>query len=88
MYTTVYCPWCWRAKSLLEKHGIPYVEHDVTIDRAERKRLADETGRRTVPNIFLDGKPLGGYDELSARCRAGEDPFPPASHRLNPQTAR
>ena len=78
LYTAVYCPWCWRAKSLLDKHGIPYEEHDITVDFAERKRLAHETGRRTVPNVFVDGVSIGGYDELAARCRAGQLPFSPA----------
>jgi glutaredoxin 3 len=77
MYTAVYCPWCWRAKSLLERHGIQYEEKDVTANYEERKRLIRETGRRTVPNVFLDGASIGGFDELSARCRAGRDPFPP-----------
>ena len=77
LYTAVYCPWCWRAKSLLEKHGIPYEEHDITTNFAERKRLTAETGRRTVPNVFLDGVSIGGYDELAARCRAGRLPFNP-----------
>ncbi len=77
LYTAVYCPWCWRAKSLLDRHGIAYEEHDVTIDFAERRRLRDETGQRTVPNVFLDGVSIGGYDELAARCRAGRDPFSP-----------
>jgi glutaredoxin 3 len=79
LYTAVYCPWCWRAKSLLEKHGIPYEEHDITVDFETRKRLTRETGRRTVPNVFVDGESIGGYDELAARCRAGRMPFIPQS---------
>lgn len=75
IYTAVYCPWCWRAKSLLERHGIAYEEHDITVNFDERKRLTRETGRRTVPNIFFDGVSIGGFQELSARCRAGQAPF-------------
>lgn len=75
LYTAVYCPWCWRAKSLLERHGIPYEEHDITTNFEERRRLTRETGRRTVPNVFLDGVSIGGFDELSRRCRAGLAPF-------------
>jgi glutaredoxin 3 len=75
VYTAVYCPWCWRAKSLLERHGIPFEEHDITVNLGERRRLARETGRRTVPNVFVDGVSIGGYDELSERCRTGQSPF-------------
>jgi glutaredoxin 3 len=81
IYTAVYCPYCWRAKSLLDKHGIAYEERDITTDFAERKRLAKETGRRTVPNVFFDGVSIGGYDELAARCRAGQMPFTPQPAR-------
>ena len=75
LYTAVYCPYCWRAKALLERHGIAYEERDITVNFEERKRLARETGRRTVPNVFLDGVSIGGFNELSRRCRAQADPF-------------
>jgi glutaredoxin 3 len=67
VYTTTYCPYCIRAKSLLHSKGVAFEEIDVTGDPALREtmvRLAG--GRRTVPEIFVDGKIIGGYDELRA----------------------
>ncbi|MGH7934542.1 MAG: glutaredoxin 3 [Candidatus Binataceae bacterium] len=67
VYTTTYCPFCVRAKALLKSKGVPFEEIDVTDDpelREEMVKLAG--GRRTVPEIFIDGKIIGGYDELRA----------------------
>ena len=75
LYTAVYCPWSWRARALLDEHQIPFEVRDITVNFAERRRLARETGRRTVPNVFVDGTSIGGYDELADRSRAGRDPF-------------
>ena len=72
LYTAIYCGYCWRARSLLDKLGIPYEVKDVTTDLAERKRLTAETGLRTVPNVFIDGKSIGGNDQLQAMARAGQ----------------
>lgn len=72
LYTAAYCPWCWRARALLDDLGIPYDVHDVTANFAERRRLTAETGRRTVPNVFIDGRSIGGHDELVALARSGE----------------
>ena len=64
VYTTAWCGFCERAKALLEERGIPYEEIRVDHDPAFRARLLDLTGRWTVPQIIIDGKPVGGYVEL------------------------
>jgi glutaredoxin 3 len=69
IYTTTYCGYCVRAKSLLDRRNIPYVEIDVTGDPDARRKLAVRSGRRTVPQIFVDGQPIGGSDELHALDR-------------------
>jgi glutaredoxin 3 len=72
LYTTLICAYCLRAKSLLKERGIAYDEIDVTLDAAARAWLVKETGRRTVPQIFIGDEPIGGFDELRALDRAGE----------------
>jgi glutaredoxin 3 len=66
VYTTRSCPFCVRAKRLLDARGIAYDEVDVGHDAALRADLIRRTGRRTVPQIFIDGDPIGGFDELAA----------------------
>lgn len=76
IYITDYCPYCTRAKMLLKKKQVPFTEIDVTDDPAKRAWLVDTTGRRTVPQIFINKKPVGGCDDLYALERAGElDPL-------------
>jgi glutaredoxin 3 len=72
VYVTDYCPYCFRAKSLLQKRDVAYEEIDVSNDPARRAWLVETTGRRTVPQIFIGGKPIGGSDELHALDRKGE----------------
>ncbi len=72
IYTAVYCSYCWRARRVLERLGIEHEVRDITVDYAERKRLTDETGRRTLPNVFIDGTSVGGHDELVAMAEAGK----------------
>ena len=72
IYTTTYCGYCWRAKLLLKRRGIPYEDIDVTGDPEKRAWLVGATGRRTVPQIFIDGASIGGCDELHALDRSGE----------------
>lgn len=72
VYTTQVCPYCVRAKALLTGRGIPFDEVDVTHDAAKRRWLMDTTGRRTVPQIFIDGRGIGGSDELHELDRSGE----------------
>ena len=76
LYTTNYCPYCFRAKALLERKGVPFEEIDVTDAPDKRLWLRERTGRRTVPQIIVNGKPLGGYDDIAALDRAGRlDPL-------------
>jgi len=64
VYSTEYCGYCLRAKQLLDRKKIPYTEIDVTHDTALREKMEAESGRRTVPQIFIDGKHIGGCDDL------------------------
>lgn len=72
IYTTKVCPYCIRAKALLVARGISFREVDVEGNDAERKRLLEVTGRKTVPQIFIDGKPIGGCDDLYELDRKGQ----------------
>lgn len=72
IYTTKLCPYCLRAKSLLTKKQVDYLEIDVSNDPQTRRFLLDRTGRHTVPQIFINGQPVGGYDDIAALDRKGE----------------
>jgi glutaredoxin 3 len=72
VYTTAICPYCTRAKALLKKRGVPYEEIDVTGDADKRAWLVKVSGMRTVPQIFIDGQPIGGSDDLYALDESGE----------------
>lgn len=71
VYTTTRCSYCVAAKRLLSSRGIAYDEVDLTGDAAKRAWLAGTTGRRTVPQIFVGGAPVGGYHELVTLDRSG-----------------
>ena len=71
MYTTAWCGFCDRAKALLEEHGLAYEEIRVDDDPAFRDRLLELTGHWTVPQILIDGRPVGGYVELRELERRG-----------------
>jgi glutaredoxin 3 len=67
IYTTTICPFCDRAKALLHKKGVAYEEIDVGADPKVRQAMVERAGgRRTVPQIFIDGTPVGGSDNLYA----------------------
>jgi glutaredoxin 3 len=73
IYTTMFCPYCARAKGLLQKKGVAYAEIDIEAETARRAEMIDRAGgRRTVPQIFIDGEHIGGSDELAALDRAGQ----------------
>jgi glutaredoxin 3 len=73
VYTTSVCPYCDRAKALLRKRDVPFEEIDVSNDQEKRTWLVSASGgRRTVPQIFIDDKPIGGSDDLHALDRSGE----------------
>jgi glutaredoxin 3 len=72
VYTTRVCPYCIAAKKLLTSKGVAYDEVDVSHDDAKRAWLVETTGRRTVPQIFIKGEGIGGYDELAALDQSGK----------------
>ncbi|MBW3567679.1 MAG: glutaredoxin 3 [Proteobacteria bacterium] len=73
IYTTGYCGYCRRAKSLLEDKGVTYEEIRVDFDPARRAEMTERaSGRRTVPQIFVDGRGIGGCDELFELDRKGQ----------------
>jgi len=72
IFTADYCPYCVRAKQLLDIKDIDYTEIDVTHDDVARISLVTKAeGRRTVPQIFINDKPVGGFDDLRALEESG-----------------
>jgi glutaredoxin 3 len=71
VYSTRWCGYCLRAKTLLENRGIEYEEISLDDDPAFRQTLFDLTGGWTVPQILIDGRPIGGYTELWRLDRDG-----------------
>ena len=71
MYTTPWCGYFRQAKMLLDGKGIPYEQIDLDADPAFRQTLFDLTGGWTVPQILVDGRPIGGYTELWRLDRDG-----------------
>ena len=77
MYTTGWCPYCVRAKALLAKKGQPVVEINIEeVDGARDTMVARSGGRMTVPQVFIDGRHVGGCDDLYALDAQGDlDPL-------------
>jgi glutaredoxin 3 len=71
VYTTAWCGYCERAKALLQERGLAYEEIRIDDDPAFRAKLLDLTGRWTVPQIVVDGQPIGGFTELRELDRRG-----------------
>ena len=71
IYTTPICPYCVRAKALLKKKGANFDEIDVLMDRRAREEMEKKSGRRSVPQIFIGEKHVGGSDDLQALERVG-----------------
>ena len=71
MYTTRWCGYCVRAKTLLDSKGLEYDEVSLDEDPAFRAKLRDLTGGWTVPQILIDDRPIGGYTELWRLDREG-----------------
>jgi glutaredoxin 3 len=71
VYTTAWCGYCIRAKALLDDLGLDYVEISLDDDHGFRQRVYDLGRRWTVPLVLIDGRPIGGYDELAALNRSG-----------------
>jgi glutaredoxin 3 len=73
IYTKMFCGFCVRAKRLLSAKGVDFVEHDISLGGKKRdEMLARKPDARTVPQIFIDGKAIGGSDELAALERSGK----------------
>lgn len=73
MYTTAMCPYCIRAKQVLKARGVDQIEEiRVDTDPAERVKMMESTGRRTVPQIYIGSTHVGGCDELMALDARGE----------------
>lgn len=73
IYTTPICGYCMMAKRLLSAKNVPFSEIDVMSDPARRAEMTERSGGgRTVPQVFIDGVPVGGSDELHALERAGK----------------
>ncbi|MDV6340645.1 glutaredoxin 3 [Nitrosomonas sp. Is24] len=73
MYTTGFCPYCKMAESLLRAKGVQEIEKiRVDLEPEQRIEMMEKTGRRTVPQIYIGEKHVGGYDDLAQLDRAGE----------------
>lgn len=72
IYTTKVCPYCVRAKNLLSRKGVEYQEIDASDDTVRQEMVHKAGGMRTVPQIFIGGKHIGGSDDLHALDQKGE----------------
>jgi glutaredoxin 3 len=72
VYSTPWCPYCVRAKALLRRLDVDFDEIDVSDNPEKRAWLVGATGQRTVPQIFIDGRSIGGFTELDALERRGQ----------------
>jgi glutaredoxin 3 len=77
IYTKFLCPYCTRAKKLLSTKGVAFDEHDISMGGPLRAEMLERSGgRQTVPQIFIDGRHIGGSDDLAALDKAGQlDPL-------------
>ena len=72
MYTTMFCPYCARARALLQSKEVDFVDIDIAEEPGRRAEMIERSnGRQTVPQIFINGEHIGGCDELVALDRAG-----------------
>ncbi|MEE8113322.1 MAG: glutaredoxin 3 [Nitrososphaerales archaeon] len=72
VYTKEICPFCKYAKALLRSKGVDFEEIDIGIDEALQEKIWQLSGRKTVPQIFVDGRPVGGFEELRELDASGE----------------
>ena len=72
IYAKPCCPYCVAAKSLLTEKGVSYREIDISQNDAEREEMIRRSGRRTVPQIFIGSRHVGGFDDLSALDQQGK----------------
>jgi len=72
IYTKFLCPYCTRAKSLLQSKGAEFTEYDISMGGPQRQEMIERAnGRTTVPQVFIDGRHIGGSDDLAALDRSG-----------------
>lgn len=72
MYSTAVCPYCIRAEQLLKQRGVTDIQKvRIDLEPARRDEMIERTGRRTVPQIFIGERHVGGFDDLAALDRAG-----------------
>ena len=72
IYSTDYNPYCDRAKALLQSKQLSFTEINVEHNDVLRKEMMEKSGRRTVPQIFIDGQSIGGFDDLAELNRTGK----------------
>lgn len=72
IYTTDYCPYCTRAKQILTREGVAFTEVDVTGNDSKRAWLVQNTGQRTVPQIFFGEESVGGCSDLEEIVKRGQ----------------
>jgi glutaredoxin 3 len=73
MYTKMFCPFCSRAKKLLDEKGVAFEEIDITMGGPKRKEMLERApSHSTVPSIFIDDRHVGGSDDLAALNASGE----------------
>ncbi len=71
IYTRAFCGYCIAARKLLKKKGVSYEEIDTTLNAKRKREMIERSGRHTVPQIFIDGRHIGGYDDLDDLDQAG-----------------
>lgn len=72
LYSQAFCGYCSAARKLLESKGIAFTLIDVTLDAAGRQEARERSGRSTLPQIFIDDRPVGGYDDIATLEREGK----------------
>ena len=72
VYSGNNCPWCVRAKTLLESKGLDYEEINISTHSERAEEMVQRSGRHSIPQIFIDREHVGGFDELSQLNRAGK----------------
>lgn len=72
IYTRDGCPYCVRAKALLEQKGVAYQEHNASLDPSVRQEMMARSGRNTFPQVFVNGQHLGGCDDIHALDAQGK----------------
>lgn len=71
IYTKTYCPYCKRAKALLDSKGVDYKEYEISTSQVLQQQMRDRSSRRTVPQVFINDQHIGGSDDLAVANRSG-----------------